>query len=290
MRNVTRDSITRAVIRSFEGADNARLQFVLARLVSHLHDFAREVNLTPAEWQAGIEFLNRAGKISDEGRNEFVLASDVLGLSSLVDMLQSGSGATERSALGPFHARDLPKLAPGGDLIGDNQGEPMLVRGRVTGGDGRPIAGASIDFWQAAENGLYWQQDPRQPKHNLFCTMATDAEGRYALTTIRPAPYTVPYDGPVGALLRAGGRQAWRPAHLHFLVAAPGCASLTTEVFFSDDPYIDQDAVFGVRETLVVALRQSSDAEDARRHGLKTPFHLVEFDFRLPPDAGARPA
>lgn len=281
MRNVNADSITRAVVRSFDGAADPRLREIVARLVEHLHAFAREVKLTPEEWQRGIAFLHAAGKISTDARNEFVLLSDVMGLSSLVDLLASGSGATERSALGPFHAEGSPMLEVGGDLKRDNDGEPMLVRGRVLDAAGRPIPRAQLDFWQAAVNGKYWQQDPEQDPHNLRFRMVTGDDGAYAFTTVRPAPYTVPYDGPVGELLRAGGRHAWRPAHFHFIVGAEGFRALTTEVFFADDSYIDEDAVFGVRESLLVSPRLDSDPALAKRYRLPLPFHSVEFDFRL---------
>lgn len=281
MRNVTAASITQAVAHSFEGAADPRFKQLIERLTHHLHAYAREVNLTPEEWKAGIDFLYHAGKISDEARNEFILTSDVLGLSSLVDLLASGAGGTERSALGPFHAEGSPLLAVGGDLKRDNDGEPLLVRGCVRDADGRPVAGAQLDFWQAAINGKYWQQDPAQDQHNLRFRMITGDDGVYAFTTVRPAPYNVPYDGPVGDLLRAGGRHAWRPAHFHFIVSAAGSRTLTTEVFFADDRYIDADAVFGVRASLLVNPRLDTDAALAQRHRLPLPFHSVEFDFRL---------
>ena len=281
MRNITRDTITEAVTRSFSRIGDERTKLLIARLIDHLHAYAREVDLTPDEWKRAIDFLYRAGKISDEGRNEFILTSDVLGLSSLIDMLQTGAGSTERSALGPFHAPDSPLLEVGGDLARANTGEKMLVRGRVLDGDGKGIAGATLDFWQAATNGLYWQQDPDQDRNNLRCAMRADREGRYAFTTVTPAPYTVPYDGPVGDLLRAGKRRAWRPAHFHFIVEAAGFRPLTTELFFADDPYLDEDAVFGVREALVTRIARRSDAGDAGRYALPDPFPLVEYDFRL---------
>ena len=281
MRNVNADSITQAVVRSFDGAADPRLREIVGKLVQHLHAFAREVKLTPEEWQRGIAFLHAAGKISTDARNEFVLMSDVMGLSSLVDLLASGAGATERSALGPFHAEGSPMLEVGGDLKRDNEGEAMLVRGRILDPDGRPVPRAQLDFWQAAVNGKYWQQDPEQDPHNLRFRMVTGDDGAYAFTTVRPAPYTVPYDGPVGDLLRAGGRHAWRPAHFHFIVSAESFRALTTEVFFADDRYIDEDAVFGVRESLLVTPHLVSDPALAQRYRLPLPFHSVEFDFRL---------
>jgi hydroxyquinol 1,2-dioxygenase len=281
MRNVNESSITQAVVRSFDGAADPRFRTIIDSLTRHLHAFAREVDLTPEEWKAGIDFLYRAGKISDEKRNEFILTSDVLGLSSLVDMLQSDAGATERSALGPFHSEGSPALAVGGDLKQDNDGDPLLVRGRVLDEAGNPVAGAQLDFWQAAINGKYWQQDPAQDPHNLRFRMTTGEDGVYAFTTVQPAPYSVPYDGPVGDLLRAGGRHAWRPAHFHFIAGAPGFRTLTTEVFFTGDPYLDSDAIFGVRESLVVNIAASGDQDLARLYRLPLPFHSVEFDFRL---------
>ena len=283
MQGIDRNTLTDAVIASFEGASDPRMKEVIGALVRHLHAFAREVDLMPEEWRAGIAFLTAAAAITDDKRNEFVLASDILGLTSLTDLLQGVPGATERSVLGPFHAEGSPMLPVGGDLIRDNAGPPVLVRGRVLDLEGRPVRGATIDFWQTNALGHYWQQDPTQSPDNLRFRMPLGDDGVYAFTTVRPAPYTVPYDGPVGGLLRAGGRHAWRPAHFHFRVLADGFAPLTTELFPADDPYIEQDAVFGVRASLAVPFVTRDAPEEAARHRLPNPFALVEFDFRMSP-------
>ena len=281
MRDITRDNLTRAVIDSFAGAENERLRFVIERLVTHLHAFAREVELKPDEWKRAIEFLHAAGKISDDRRNEFILISDVLGLSALVDLINSAPGVTESSELGPFYAEGSRLVPVGADLIKDNPGDRVLVRGRVVNEAGRPVPGALLDFWQAAANGLYPEQDPAQDPHNLRCKMVTDAEGRYAFATVRPAPYSVPYDGPVGVLLRAGARSAWRPGHFHFIVKAEGFVPVVTELFPTDDPYIDRDAVFGVRASLTVPFVRHESAEAAAPYAIRAPFYAVDFDFRL---------
>jgi hydroxyquinol 1,2-dioxygenase len=283
MQGIDRNTLTDAVIASFEGASDPRMKEVIGALVRHLHAFAREVDLMPEEWRAGIAFLTAAAAITDDKRNEFVLASDILGLTSLTDLLQGVPGATERSVLGPFHAEGSPMLPVGGDLIRDNAGPPVLVRGRVLDLEGRPVRGATIDFWQTNALGHYWQQDPTQSPDNLRFRMPLGDDGVYAFTTVRPAPYTVPYDGPVGGLLRAGGRHAWRPAHFHFRVLADGFAPLTTELFPADDPYIEQDAVFGVRASLAVPFVTRDALEEAARLRLPNPFALVEFDFRMSP-------
>ncbi|MFN8774420.1 MAG: dioxygenase [bacterium] len=283
MQAIDRNTLTDAVIASFAGAHDPRLKEVLGALVRHLHAFAREVELRPEEWRAGIAFLTAAAAITDDRRNEFVLTSDILGLTSLTDLLQSVPGATERSVLGPFHAEGSPELAVGGDLIRANAGQPVLVCGRVLDLAGKPVRGATVDFWQTNAVGHYWQQDPGQSPDNLRFRMTLGDDGTYAFTTVRPAPYTVPYDGPVGDLLRAGGRHAWRPAHFHFRVLADGFAPLTTELFPADDPYIDQDAVFGVRASLAIPFVQCDSPEEAGRYRLPNPFERVEFDFRMSP-------
>ncbi|MCP4819851.1 MAG: hydroxyquinol 1,2-dioxygenase, partial [Shimia sp.] len=241
------------VFTSYFGEDtNPRVKEVLSALARHMHDFAREVNLTHDEWQTGIEFLTRTGEITTPERQEFVLLSDVMGLSSLVDMLHSTPEATSSSVLGPFHVSNPPPLAMGGDMKRDFEGEVLLVEGTVKDTDGNPIPGAQIDIWQTAPNGMYSSQDPEQDIHSFHGLMTADENGRYAFTTVRPVEYTVPSDGPVGDILNATGRHPWRPSHLHYIVSADGFRSLVTEVFPDDDPYLDQDTVFGVRDDLVM--------------------------------------
>ncbi len=252
MRSVTKDNIT-DVFSSYFGDDtDPRVKEVLSALARHMHDFAREVNLTHDEWRVGIDFLTRAGDITTPERQEFVLLSDVMGLSSLVDMLHSSPEATSSSVLGPFHVSNPPPLAVGGDMKRHFEGETVLVEGVVRDTEGSPIPGAQIDIWQTAPNGMYSSQDPDQDIHSFHGLMTADENGRYAFTTVRPVEYTVPSDGPVGDILNAAGRHPWRPSHLHYIVTAEGFRSLVTEVFPDDDPYLDQDTVFGVRDDLVM--------------------------------------
>lgn len=287
MRNVTPDTLTDILLGLSAPDTDPRLREVLSSLVRHLHAFAKEVGLTHAEWRKGMELLTRAGEMTDDERNEFVLSSDVLGLSSLVDMINSPEGATNSSVLGPFHILGAPELPVGGDMIGDNEGPQVVVEGHVRDQSGNPIEGARIELWQTADNGLYSNQDPAQGDYNLRISMVTGPDGRYALSTIRPAPYMVPDDGPVGDLLKATGRHAWRPSHLHFIVEAEGFRTLVTEVFPSDDPYLDEDAVFGVRADLVMDYRPGNRAELAddiqAKDRLSDDFSKVDFDFVLAP-------
>ncbi|MCH2251062.1 MAG: hydroxyquinol 1,2-dioxygenase [Cognatishimia sp.] len=256
MRNVTKENIT-DVFTGYLGEDvNPRLREVMGSLVKHLHDFAREVNLTHEEWNTGIAFLERAGEVSDAERHEFVLLSDVLGLSSLVDMLHSTPEGTSSSVLGPFHISGSPPLAVGGDMRKDFDAPVLLVEGTVKDTNGNPIPGATLDIWQTAPNGLYSSQDPDQDTYSFHGLQTVGADGRYAFTTVRPVEYTVPSDGPVGDILRACGRHPWRPSHLHYIAEADGFKPLVTEVFPEDDPYLDQDTVFGVRDDLVMSYQQ----------------------------------
>ncbi len=287
MRTVSTDTITQSFIDYMGEQTDERTRVVLTSLVKHLHNFARETELTHDEWRRGLELLFAAGNISSPERNEFVLFSDVLGMSSLVDMMHSSEDATPSSVLGPFHVLGAPDLAVGGDMRGDNDGDAVVVSGKVLSTDGSMIAGATLEIWQTAENGLYSGQDANQAEYNLRARMTSESDGRYLFSTVRPAPYTVPDDGPVGELLRATGREPWRPSHLHFIVSAPGHKTLVTEVFPSDDPYLDQDAVFGVRQRLIMEYKLGtnhktlSDELVIKAKLADESFFTVDFDFIL---------
>lgn len=283
MRNLTKDNITATVQASFDALPTARQRALLKSLVAHLHAFASETALTHAEWRAGLEFLHSAARMTTDTRSEFSLMSDVFGLSSMVDLTASRPGATEGSVLGPFHARGSPRMASGANLIGANAGQVVVLRGSVSDAEGNPIRGATVDFWQNADNGLYWQQDSNQSQDNLRCLMTVEADGRFELATIRPRPYAVPDDGPVGALMRVAQRNTMRPAHFHLIIEATGYTSIVTEMFDPDDPYLDNDAVFGVRESLVVRYTVEADPAVAGRYGLSGSYLSASLNVRLTP-------
>ncbi len=275
--------ITERVLRSLDRTPNPRLKAVMSSLVRHLHAFIREVEPTEAEWWQAIQFLTRVGQMCDDRRQEFILLSDVLGASILVDAInhRADDGATESTLLGPFYRPGAPELPAGASISRDGRGEPVVVWGHVRSTEGAPIAGAVLDVWQANAHGLYEQQDPTQPEMNLRGRFRTDAAGRYTFVTVRPASYPIPDDGPVGELLRALGRHPYRPAHIHFIVTAEGYAPLTTHLFVAGDPYLDSDAVFGTKDALVVEFVRSDSAEEAARYGVRAPFYTVQYDFVL---------
>jgi len=256
VRDLTPETITDVFLGYFDEQTDPRLRTVMGSLARHLHKFVREVSLTHDEWRKALELLEWAGRITTAERNEFVLFSDVLGISSLIDMVNSRPTGTSSSVLGPFHISGAPALANGCDLKGGFEGEVVLVRGQVRDESGEPVGHAKMDIWQTAPNGLYSSQDPDQDTYSFHAEIETGADGRYAFTTVRPVYYEVPTDGPVGELLRATGRHAWRPSHLHFIVKAEGFRTLVTEVFPDDDPYLDEDTVFGVRPDLVMHYEQ----------------------------------
>jgi protocatechuate 3,4-dioxygenase beta subunit len=275
MRNTTSSNLTTLTQDSFNQLPSERLQFIIKTFIAHLHDFAKETHLTHEEWRAGLEFLHKAAAITDESRSEFSLMSDVFGLSSLVDLLAMGSAsATPGSNLGPFHSRGSPVMKTPANLLRDNEGQAVVFCGKILDLKGQPIANATVDFWQNADNGLYWQQDPEQPQDNLRCMLQAGSDGSFEIVTIRPKPYTIPMDGPVGALFTQSKRSPWRPAHMHLIVEAPGHKTLVTEIFDEEDPYLDNDAVFGVREVLVAKYQPTKDSGLLERY--KHINHLLE--------------
>jgi catechol 1,2-dioxygenase len=275
MTATTPGDLTGQVQAAYAGTPEPRLRELLAALVAHLHAFAAETRLTPGEWLAGIEFLTATGQKCDSQRQEFILLSDVLGLSSLVEEISAAPGATEPTVLGPFYLPGAPERAAGEQIGRQEDGSPVLVRGRVTSLAGTPLPGATVDVWQASANGRYDTQDPGQPPFNLRGVFVADAEGQYEFRTVRPASYPVPSDGPVGRLLRAAGRHRWRAAHIHAIVSAPGHQPVTTHIFDADNPYLDSDAVFGVKDSLVRTFRPAGKADPA------DVSFVAEMDFAL---------
>lgn len=285
MSNNTEEEITQNVLASLTNTPNPRLKQVMTALISHLHAFVREVDLTPEEWMQAIQFLTRTGQICDEKRQEFILLSDITGTSMLVDAINHrlAQGATESTVFGPFYREGAPELPLGADISQDGRGEPVVVSGRVHSIDGAPVPGALLDIWETDENGLYEQQDPNQPEMNLRGKFRADHEGRYSFVGIKPVSYPIPDDGPVGQLLRAMGRHPFRPAHIHLLISAEGFVPLTTHLFVKGDPYLASDAVFGTKDSLIVDFVRHTSAEEAARYGVRTPFYTVAFDFVLQP-------
>ncbi|RVT50115.1 intradiol ring-cleavage dioxygenase [Rubrivivax albus] len=274
MRNLDADTLTTAVLARHAQAPDARLRQIMDSLVHHLHDFAREVSLTEAEWEQAIAFLTECGHITSDQRQEFILLSDVLGLSMLTVALnhRKPAGCTEATVFGPFHVDGAPRYPLGADIANGARGVPCLVRGTVRGVGGEPVPGAQLDVWQSDADGLYDVQHPGLDHAQARGIFTADGEGRFHFRSILAMPYAIPHDGPVGRLLQALGRHPWRPAHLHFLIEAPGYETLTTHVFRRDDPYLDSDAVFGVRQSLIADWRPQPDGS-----------YLVEFDFVLNP-------
>jgi len=275
------DRSAEIVAASFRDAADPRLRQILESLVTHLHAFVKDAAVTVDEWEAAIAFLTATGQKSDDVRQEFILLSDVLGVSMLVESLNNSAGGqlTEATVEGPFHMVASPVRELGADInVSAEPGEPCLVTGRVVDEDGAPVAGASVDVWQANANGFYDVQMPDEmPRGELRGLFTTDPDGRFQFRSIVPSHYPIPTDGPVGDLLRATGRHEFRPAHVHFEVSAPGMRTLTTHIFVKGSPYLESDAVFGVKESLIVDFVTVDDPDRAAAAGAPNPFRHADF-------------
>jgi hydroxyquinol 1,2-dioxygenase len=273
MRNLNQNNITDAVLASFANTPDPRLKEIISSLIKHLHAFARDVKLTEKEWFEGIQYLTATGHKCTGTRQEFILLSDVLGLSMLTIAMNQDkpAGCTEATVFGPFFLEEAPRYELGADVSNGAKGAPCWVEGRILGLGGEPIANATINVWQADDDGLYDVQYEDLGHSQARGILKSDADGRYYFKTIVAEPYPIPTDGPVGVLLNATKRHPWRPAHLHFMVEAPGYQRLITHVFRDKDGYLDSDAVFGVRQSLVADWVQQSDGS-----------YRMDYDFILP--------
>jgi hydroxyquinol 1,2-dioxygenase len=284
-RDLDGDHLTNEVLASFDGAMTARFHMVMQSLVGHLHAFAREVNLTEDEWAAGIEFLTRTGQTCTATRQEFILLSDTLGLSMQIVGINhpAMSGATKSTVIGPFFVPNAPLYRNGDDLANGAPGEPCFVSGQVRSTSGESLAGAHLEVWQADDDGLYDIQRESLGGAQNRGQLDADEQGRFWFWSVKPVPYPIPHDGPVGAMLTAAGRSPMRPAHIHFRITKPGFAPLITHVFVAGDPYLDTDAVFGVKESLIAAFERHEPgmAPDGRK--LSQPFYSVHYDFVVAP-------
>jgi hydroxyquinol 1,2-dioxygenase len=291
MRNLTEQNLTDAVLAKLDGCQDARFKQIMTSLIKHLHAFAREVELTEAEWFAGIQFLTATGQKCDDKRQEYILLSDTLGVSMLVDAInhRKPGGATESTVLGPFYVPGAPDMPSGSNIAQGVAGEPTYFSGRVLTPEGKPIAGATLDLWSTDGEGWYDVQLKGQGMR-ARAKIKTDAEGRYAFWTIKPVSYPIPTDGPVGQMLLRMGRHPYRPAHTHMIVSAPGYEPVTTHLFVEGDPYLESDAVFGVKNSLVVSFapHQPGVAPDGRR--VDKTYYTVQYDFGLVPSKAAAKA
>ena len=280
----TEDHSEEVVIARNGAKANPRVKQIIDCLVRHLHAVVKETEPTIDEWMQAIEFLTQTGQLCNEWRQEYILLSDTLGVSMLVETINNRkpSGETESTVLGPFHVSNAPRYANGANICLDGKGAPLWVSGVVRDIDGNAIAGAALDVWQANDEGFYdVQQKGIQPGNNLRGVFTADAEGRYAFRTVYPRYYPIPDDGTVGKLLQALDRQPNRPAHIHFIVSAPGFKPVTTHIFTPDCPWLKDDAVFGVKQSLIADFRKNPDTRRARELGLAAPFWEVEWDFVL---------
>ena len=277
--------ITAAALASFDGADDERLRRLAQVLTRHLHAFATEVGLTQGEWEEGIRILTETGHITDDRRQEFILWSDTLGLSMLVDALANPlpSGATESTVLGPFYVPGSPLRPYGASIAEEVAGAPAWIHGKVLDLDGGPIPGAELDVWQNGDDRLYAVQNAEAPEDHLRGRFTTRDDGSYAFLAVRPVPYTIPDDGPVGRMLAATGRHPWRPAHVHMIVRAPGYRTLATHIFDRESEYLDSDAVFAVKPSLLREFVRRPADDPERPDGVEGEWFSVENTLVLAP-------
>jgi hydroxyquinol 1,2-dioxygenase len=291
MRNLNEDNITEAVLARHAGMSDERLKVLMTGLIRHIHAFAREVRLTEDEWAAAIGFLTDVGHITTDKRQEFILLSDTLGLSMLVTALNNRKpeGCTEATVFGPFHVENSTPYPLGADIANGAVGEPCFVRGVVRDIHGNPVPNASMEVWQADADGFYDVQYPGHDEdgHRARGTLRSGPQGEYHFRTIVAVAYPIPHDGPVGRMLKLMDRHPWRPAHLHFLIKADGYETLTTHVFRDGDKYLDSDAVFAVRSSLIGEWirHEAGAAPDGTQ--VNVPFYTLDFDFVLNPDSNS---
>ncbi|MEM7799678.1 MAG: dioxygenase [Chloroflexota bacterium] len=284
MPNITEENITDEVLNR-TNTDEPRTKEFLDKLIKHVHAFVRDFEPSEAEWFQAIDFLTRTGQTCTDVRQEYILLSDVLGVSMLVDAInhRNMGGATETTVTGPFHTSAPPMemgamIATGPEA---ERGESTVVRGKITDTQGNPLVGATVDVWQSDDIGYYDTQDVNQPDVNLRALFTTGEDGTYWFRTVRPESYPVPTDGPVGEILRAAGRHPMRPAHIHFWIKAEGYEQLITHIFVEGDQYIETDAVFGVKDTLIMEFVPNASQQEADKYGFNAPFHEVTYDFAL---------
>jgi protocatechuate 3,4-dioxygenase beta subunit len=284
-RNFTEANATEAVLQRNGHCSDARLREIMSAVIPHLHAVVRELRLTPEEWLAAIQFLTRVGEFCSDRRQEFILLSDTLGVSMLVDAINNRKidDVTPSTVLGPFYVNGAPAMAMGDNIALHGRGEPLLVTGTLCDEAGRPLEGAELDVWQASEDGFYDTQDDTQPDVNLRGVFHTGADGRFWFRSIVPVSYPIPNDGPVGDMLRALGLHPMRPAHIHFILRAKGYDTLTTHIFIDGDRYLDSDAVFGVKDALIAPLRTTTPEQRAA-YDLPASCKALSLDFRLQPE------
>lgn len=283
MRDFDERNITTAVLERFANTPDPRLKQIVSSLVRHLHDFVRDVEIRFEEWSFAIDFLTRTGHMCDDKRQEFILLSDTLGVSMLVDAINHRipAGATETTVLGPFYVQSPPEFANGADLAEGGTGETLLVEGTVSSASGQRLAGAIVDVWHSDQDGFYDVQDPNRAEPNLRGRLRTDADGCFHFWTAMPRWYPIPDDGPVGQMLNATKRHPNRPAHVHFMIQAPSHEMLVTHVFSDGSPYLDSDAVFGVKNSLIRPFTHEPAGAGAHGRNMNEAWRRLSYDFGL---------